>query len=80
VFGSCPRQTVNVPGTAMGVGLEMGVSWAVGVTVTSGCEKGSPQAMMAMVRIKTNNINGASLFAEFMDTSFFEESIYSVIY
>ena len=51
----------------------MGVS--EGVAVASGCEKGSPQAMMTMERIKTKDINITSLFDGFMGTSFFEESI-----
>jgi len=72
VFGSCPRQIVNVLGTAVAVGS--GVDVSEGVAVVSGCKKENPQAVMAMDKIKTNDINMTSLFDRFMGPSFFEES------
>ena len=53
----------------------MGVSEGAAVAVTSGCEKGSLQAVMVMERIKTKGINVMNFFDRFMGTSFFGESI-----
>jgi hypothetical protein len=68
VFGSCPRQTVNVLGAGVAVGRGMGVS--EGVAVASGCEEGSPQAVTAMERIKTKDSKVVNLLDSFMVPSF----------
>jgi hypothetical protein len=44
--------------------------------VASGCEKGNPQAVIIIERIKTKNVNVKSLLNWFMGKSFFEENIY----
>jgi len=77
VLGSCPRQTVNLLGAGVEVGSGTGVP--VGEAVASGdCEEGSPQAVIAMEKIKTEDSNVASLLDRFMGTSFFEECIHQL--
>jgi hypothetical protein len=58
---------------AVAVGKGTGVS--EGMAVASGCEMGSPQAVMSMERIKTKDSNFTNLLDRFMGTSFFGKAL-----